>query len=142
MNRNQTKVKPPVKIQERERARLDRVSEEKQPGRASDPAVAWYLRMRLEQIIDVEQSATQAEVADAAKVPRSALSNIYLHSKGAGFGTLAPMATYLGFKTRGALMDEADRWWSTAEATEFVLERAGARERAALPTKKARRKSA
>jgi len=142
MNPNRAHVKNEVPIQEPERAKIVSVKPEKPVGRASDDAVAWYLRMRLETIIDVERSKTQAQIADEADVPRSALSNIYRHSKGAGPGTAGPLAKYLGFKSRGAMVDEADRWWDTPEARDFMLDRMTPRDRDKHFPKKARRKSA
>jgi len=142
MNRNGPEVKCHLQIHEPERAKLGIVKAEKQPGRPSDDAVAWYLRMRLEKIIDIERSKTQAEIADEADIPRSALSNIYLHSRGAGPGTSGPLAKFLGFKSRGEMVDEADRWFATPEGREFLLDRVSPRERDRHFPKKARRKTA
>lgn len=142
MNPNRSLVKNGIAIQEPERAKMLRVKPEKAVGRASDDAVAWYLRMRLETIIDVERSKTQAQIADEADIPRSALSNIYLHSKGAGPGTSGPLAKYLGFASRGAMVDEADRWWDTPAARDFLLDRMSPRDREKHFPKKARRKTA
>ncbi len=142
MNPNSAKVKSDVEIHEPERAKLLSVKPEKPAGRASDDAVAWYLRMRLERIIDVEKSKRQSQIADEADIPRSALSNIYLHAKGAGPGTAGPLAKYLGFTSRGAMVDEADRWWNTPEGRDFMLDRMNPRDRDKHFPKKARRKSA
>ena len=131
-----------MQIQEPERAKLLSVKPEKAVGRASDDAVAWYLRMRLTQILEGPNAKKQSVVADEAKIPRSALSNIYLHSKGAGPGTSGPLAKYLGFKSRGEMVDEADRWFATAEASVFMLDRMSPRERDKHFPKKARRKTA
>lgn len=138
MNRNLAHVNSEVKIQERERARMGTVK----PGRASDDAVAWYLRSRLTQIIEVEKSKNQAQIADEADIPRSALSNIYLHSRGAGPATAKALAKYLGFKSRGEMTDAADAWWATAEGRDFALDRMHARERERLPPRPTRRRSA
>lgn len=138
MNRNRSPVKPLVQIQERERARMGTVK----PGRASDDAVAWYLRKRLTDIIEVEKSKNQAQIADEADIPRSALSNIYLHSRGAGPATAAALAKYLGFRSRGEMTDVADVWWATPEARDFALDRMHARERDRLPPHKPRRRTA
>jgi hypothetical protein len=131
-----------VQIQEPERAKISIVKPEKAVGRASDDAVAWYLRMRLTQILEGPNAKKQSEVADEAEVPRSALSNIYLHSKGAGTGTAKQLAKYLGFQSRGAMVDEADRWWDTPEGRDFMLDRMNPRERDKHFPKKSSRKTA
>lgn len=142
MNPNRSEVKSSLQIHEPERAKMLTVKPEKAVGRASDDAVAWYLRMRLTQLIEVERSKLQSQVADEANLPRSALSNIYLHSRGAGPATAAALAKYLGFKSRGEMTDAADAWWDTPEARDFALDRMHARERERLPPRRSRKKTA
>jgi transcriptional regulator with XRE-family HTH domain len=116
----------PEHIQRSERAIIEAVAAKR--ARHIDEPVAWYCVMRLKQLID--QGIQQKQIADDSGLTASAINHLVRNAQGAGPATAAALAEYLGFPTRGALVDAADAWWAK-EGKLYVLEtmRAAQRER-------------
>jgi len=118
MNQNEAPVKHLVTIQEPERAKVLGMT----GGRTSDRALNWFCHMRLRRLIDNERTLTQAIAADKAGISRSAVSTIYKWAQGAGSTTVAKLAPALGFASRSQLIAEAERWWDSPAARDWILE--------------------
>lgn len=79
-------------------------------GRSTDEALAWYLHWRLQKMLG--DGMNQKQIAATAKIPRSALNHLLKNGRGVGSSTAAAFVEMFGFKTRGALIDAADLWFS------------------------------
>lgn len=89
-------------------------------GRRPDDPVAWYCHFRLHE--KLSKGVLQSRIAHEARLPGSAVNLLVRDAKGAGPDTAKRIARYLGFETRGAMVDAADAWWSTPEASQYVAE--------------------
>lgn len=119
MNHALGAVKTGVSIHDCERARMAPMPKRKSPGKERDDAVAWYCHMRFKKMI--EDGARQNELAEAAKVPPSAINHLIKNAGGVGLTTARAFVSLFGFETRGQLVDAADEWYGTAEAGRYIV---------------------
>ncbi len=96
-------------------------------ARQTDEAVIWFCHWRMTELLDAGR--TQKELAGLGGIPPSAVNHLRKHGRGVGATTAAGFAKILGFETRGQLVDEADRWWSTPEARRYARQAKSAMER-------------
>jgi hypothetical protein len=89
--------------------------------------------MRVHEMLD--NGATQKELVEISKIPKSAINHLVKNAKGVGPSTAAAFVKLFGFETRGQLVDAADAWWET-DGKIFAIRhmRAMAKEREAALT--------
>jgi plasmid maintenance system antidote protein VapI len=117
-------------IHGRERATLWLMAKAPAGGRTPDEAVSWYCYMRVHEMI--EKGATQKQLSELSKIPKSAINHLIKNAKGVGPSTAAAFVQLFGFETRGQLVDAADVWWAK-EGKSYAIRhmRAMAKEREA-----------
>lgn len=93
---------------------------EKKPKRESDYRVAWFCYWRIRELI--ESGRTQARIALDSKLTTAAISQLLNKVEGVGPTTVERLAPTLGYATRGALIDAADKWWTERGADYAVRE--------------------
>lgn len=81
------------------------------PKREPDHEVTWYCYWRLKQKRD-EEGVSQGRIALDSHITPVAISNLLNKVEGVGPTTTRRLAKYLGFTTRGAMIDAADAWWN------------------------------
>lgn len=65
--------------------------------------------MRMREML--EKGMTQKEISHITEIPTSAINLLINSAKGVGPQTAAAFVKFLGFETRGQLVDAADEWW-------------------------------
>lgn len=88
------------------------------PKREPDYELAWYCYFRIREKRDA--GVSQARIALDSHVTTAAISNLLSKVEGVGPTTARRLAKYLGFPSRGALIDAADAWWS-AEGSRWSM---------------------
>lgn len=88
-------------------------------SRRVDEPVAWYCVMRLKELI--EHGIQQKKIAEDSGLTPAAINHLVRNAQGAGATTVTALAEYLGFRTRGGLVDAADEWWAK-EGKQFAID--------------------
>jgi hypothetical protein len=96
---------PPRLVENSEPATVKRMA----GGREPDLALNWYCHVRIAAMID--SGVTGTRIAEETGLAESAVSTAKTKAIGIGAATAKRLVKLLGFKTRGELVDAADKWW-------------------------------